>query len=261
MADDKGVLTQIPPLWSLTASESGESAESQTEDAVLAPVFEFQAARGEKDLVDTEGFSTQTISLMVWTDLEALESGDLPDLSTLATDMESLIRKGSLRMGMRTLMVNEREPRNQNPHVVSLVLRTESGTETELETLTPFEENAQAKRVELATNAPEVPEKSTVTFSVVLEDDGLPEDLRVQWIATGGDFGGTRELSQEWKTEEAAIPDEAAGEKDLRGAESVDPRLDPNLHSIFLIVRDTGTEGNSGQTYVEFYVRVVPNGK
>ncbi len=247
VVDGQGVVTESPILWTVGDSEGD-----------LTDTFEFTAQRGTEDLVDEEGFSSQMLSLMVILDPAAMGEMDLMDVEQAGAALQRLVREDAVRVGMRTLLVNERESRNRNPEITSLILERDNGEQVELETLSPFEDDAMQKRLELAARAPEIPAQNTVHFLAELEDDGRAEDLLVQWIGTGGDFGARRETEQEWSSGKVKEADESLDEQDLRGEELVDARLDPNLHSLFLIVRDTGADGNNGQSYVEFFVRVVP---
>ena len=100
-------------------------------------------------------------------------------------------------------------------------------------------------------------EGEEVVFAVDLEDDSNPDEaLRYQWISTGGDFAGLRERVQTFEAPE--YRELEPGDVDRSGMEGVDPRLDPNLHPVWMIVRDNGDPGRLGQSWAELYVRVVP---
>ena len=91
-------------------------------------------------------------------------------------------------------------------------------------------------------------------------DYGLGEDGR--FGPYGGQYmpetlmGPLRELTQKFVVPEYRQP--GPGEQDQTGFENPDPRTDPNLHTVFVIARDDVIDGQLGQAWGEFYLRVTP---
>jgi hypothetical protein len=187
-------------------------------------------------------------------DLEAALDMDLDELDTLLDSQ-------SVKLGMRTLVISDRDDKNRNPRVTGISWGQDADAQPDpVRMLASFDANLAVLRQQAAAEPMEVEQKQTVHFKVQVEDDDpIEEAIRFQWISTGGDFEGLREQVQKWECPEYQEPDADKGEADQRGQDDADPRTDPNLHPIWVIVRDSGIAGQLGQSWAEFYVRVLPS--
>jgi len=101
--------------------------------------------------------------------------------------------------------------------------------------------------------------KTSIHFLAEVQDDNDSGDLRFQWISNGGDFSSHRLSNEPWKVPEytSTYADGETDETDV--VSDGNYRIDPNLYTIWLVVRDNGTNSHSlGQAWAEFFVRVVP---
>ncbi len=219
---------------------------------LISPRLEYIVPREEDYAFDSFGMSPQMFSLLV-------QVGEL-DLSrpeALMEDMESLIRNGDVKMAYRTLIVSNREFRNTNPRVTEL--RMKFGGEEQDVSWVPFDDpSPSASRRKAAGTPVIVKEYSSVLFTVEVEDENetdLENAIRYQWISNAGDFGSRREKKQEWIAPFYVPP--IGADQDQSKSENPDFRKDPNLHAAWLILRDNGVENQLGQSWVEFYIRVV----
>ncbi len=259
MADDRGVIEDNANVWmpmgasdedmGAALAEMGLSLESLGEAE-----FEFKVPPASSFSFDADGLSGQMVSLFAAT-------GNTPDPETpvgqLLGSLEDLVESGDFKTAFRTLVVSERSNRNQNPVIWSIKAGDEDAQNTHVTVVQSDDLDIAAAR-QLAADSPlVVKEGESIFFAVDVEDDSNDAiSLRYQWISTGGDFAGLREKVQEFETPE--YKDLESGDEDQTGLENVNPRVDPNLHPVWLVVRDNGISGSLGQSWVEFYVRVEP---
>ncbi|MCP4602462.1 MAG: hypothetical protein GY847_18430 [Proteobacteria bacterium] len=263
IADDKGVIEGKASLWmpigeepmDEAAMDEALSAMNLTIDDLAAPTLELTVPPADMFGFDEQGFSGLPLSV-------AAAHGDGPASDAPATellaDLEQHVESGKMKMATRTLIVSERNERNENPHVLSVHSGTEESQKTELTIVRSDDDDIAAARQAAADNPLVLSAESETWFRVEVEDDGeVEETVRYQWISTGGDFFGLRERVQEWEVPE--YKSLSGNEQDQTGLENVDPRTDPNLHPVWLIVRDDMAENQLGQTWAEFYIRVEPS--
>jgi len=185
-----------------------------------------------------EGRATLTVALLV------ARGQDAP---FFPADAEEALEDGRARPAVRTLVVSKNDVRNQNPAIQSVTLRRADGTEVALSLVTSADADPVAGRAALAASAPTLASEEEVTLVVGAEDDGPEVMLRPQWIATGGDFQNRRMMEQPWT---APTWEDPAATPTRPGTS------DPNLHSVWLVLRDNGDATSLGQAWAETAVRV-----
>lgn len=204
---------------------------------------------------DDSGLATQMFSLIV----------DVADQSIppeqMFADLMDYVGSGEVKMALRSLVVSEREEQNLNPRIISIRARAgEEGAGTDLSIIRHDTEDLPASRLISAQDPFVVGAGSEWTFIVEVADEGdLEEVLRYQWASTGGDFQGRRKQEQPWTA--PAFKELESGDVDQskqKDPAAFDPRLDPNLHAAWLILRDNGGDDSLGQAWAEFYLRVIP---
>jgi hypothetical protein len=262
LADDRGVLEANANMW-LPIVGGLEMSDVQM-DAVLEEMnlefeslgsaeFEFTVPSASSFVFDDDGLSGHMISLFT-----AMGENPSPDVSVDAffASLESLVDSGDVKASFRTLVVSKNTKRNLNPLVLSINAGDNEQQDTLITILTSDNLDKAAARQTAADNPLVVTQKEEVVFSVDVEDDSNGEDaLTYQWISTAGDFRGLRKQVQEFDAPGFLELEE--GEVDQTGLENADPRVDPNLRPVWLIVRDDGIPGSLGQSWAEFYIRVV----
>ncbi len=243
IADERGIIEDPIAVWL-----PDEPAELASEP--FGAAFEMILGSEEAYRFDENGLSSQGIGL-------AVAIGDVSDEESMMKDIDERIKDGAVKMNTRTLVVSTRQAKNRNPTITSISGSIEGRKPATLAIVTSRDENTSDSRHVAADDPWLVEAGEEVTLHVAIEDDGnLDEDIRYQWISTGGDFGGERKKDQAWKAPIYVDPGE--GEEDQSGMENVDPRIDPNLYPIWLVVRDNGADDQLGQSWAEFYVRVTP---
>jgi hypothetical protein len=224
----------------------------------MAPELSLVAAERAQYEFDDQGFAEHMLGLLAFVreapDLDALAGMD-PD------DLDTLLDSEQVKLGIRTLVISDREDKNANPRVAGVGWGEDEQAEPEpLRVFNCFDADRAGVRQQAADHPLELEEKQTVFFSAQVEDDDpIKQAIRYQWISTGGDFSGLRERVQKWEAPAFQEPDAEENEQDQRGGQGVDARTDPNLYPVWVIVRDSGISGQLGQSWAEFYVRVIPS--
>jgi len=262
MADERGVIDGRANLWlpAVGGDEDDPAAliEGLAElglelDDLAAPTLELTVGPAASYVFDEDGFAGQPLTLF------AAARKD-PDPETPAEQLLGLVEQAvedeRMELAIRTLVVSQREDRNRNPRVLGISFGSAEVVDGELDIARSDDEDLSATRQYAADHPLVIAEKTAVWFHVEAEDDDGEDAIRYQWISTGGDFGGLRERVQKWKTPKHR--ELADGDLDQTGMENVNPRKDPNLHPVFVIVRDDLAELSMGQVFAEFYVRIVP---
>ncbi|RJO64409.1 MAG: hypothetical protein C4523_18265 [Myxococcales bacterium] len=213
---------------------------------LLSPVLVFTLPKDDQYQLNEAGQSPHKISLFVAVDEDATD----PD--ALKQDLFGYVARGVLRLAYRTLIVSRRENRNHNPIIDSISVSGPDGAAREMKLVRHSDADLSAARLEAAADPFVTPAETELTISAKAHDpEQKAEELRYQWISTGGDFQGRRKMEQPFSAPEY---DEGAGD----GETNPDGRKDPNLHPVWLIVRDNGADDTLGQAWAEFYVRVTP---
>ncbi len=271
-ADERGVIPDPTVVWMPLGS--GDGAEDASDDQVLgllatmglapddllAPSLAFTLPREEAFVFDEDGIAESAIAVSV-AGAEPRDEFDSPLAMPAAA--ETFLTRDDVQPGLRTLVVSTRETRNQNPLVdsltVSLADAGDDAARVPLSFLRHDDQELALARGAAADTPFVIEEGSELVFHAGVLDDGEPEEaseaLRYQWISTGNDFDGFRQADEAWTAPSYREPGE--GETDQSGGVGVDVRSDPNLHPVWLIVRDNGIRGQLGQSWAEFYVRVV----
>lgn len=272
-ADEKGALSNNFNLWlPMDAANSDDSDDSTASDLeslaamsaesgltfedLLSPIIEYTVPSKEGYAYNEDGFAAQMLSLFI--EVKSIEV-DENDQAALFSKIQGYVETGEIKTGIRTLLVSERNEKNRNPEIVNIGARLEDeNSVTSLSLVRHDDEDIPSLRRAIATEPFVANGGAELEFVSEVEDDGdLENELRFQWISTGGDFQGRRLQTQPWQAPEYVKPNPDEDEEDLTGKEEVDPRQDPNLHPVWLIVRDIGADNQSGQAWAEFYVRVV----
>jgi hypothetical protein len=268
-ADQRGVLVDREVIWIpfFTLADQGGRRRTTTGDAMLDPDQDldtlmqpvFTLAVGEPSLYvfDRNGFAEHTVGLIAF--ISDIPQFDSPH-DIVFDELDQLLDSEDTKLGIRTLVVSNRTTKNQNPRVVEIRWGLNSTIQSEpIEIVRNGDLDLAVSRQRSADEAIEVDEKQALFFNVQIEDDDpIQETIRYQWIATGGDFDAYREQIQPWTAPSYREPDPEQGEQDQRAQINVEPRIDPNLHTVWVIVRDNGIYGQLGQCWAEFYVRILP---
>ena len=265
IADGKGVRNEMTTLWMPLLPEAvyadpAAMNEVMTQMGLLDPnamtgaTFEFTVPDAKYFSFDESGKSG--LPIMFSTAISGAISADL-SIDELANAMEQAVVDGAAKQVMRTLVVSNGDSLNDNPEVISLFVQRGDSLQP-IHFAAVSDADLESRRQNAANNPVVVVEGAEVNFLVNVSDDGdVAADIRYQWISTGGDFGGIRAQLQPFEAPEYKAL--SAGEMDFTNQTNVNPRLDPNLHTVWIIVRDNEVAGQLGQTFAEFYVRVVPN--
>ncbi len=239
-------------------SEDGETALDDSADMDnigFGPSFTFTVPDAQAYTFDDNGLAPQVLTLLLGIDADALP--DLSNPENALADIEALISDGTLKMALRTLIVSQRDEMNRNPRVNRVSVR--SGTdENDVVFVASYHDDIAAGRAAAAAQpfVYDISRAEPLVFVLDAEDEGDMETaVRYQWISTEGDFGGRREREQTWEPPFYQFP--AEGQSNQSGQENVDPRVDPNLVPVWCILRDNGVENQLGQSWIEFYVRIV----
>ena len=270
LADHKGPIEAAAQLWlpSFELADEGGRRRTNTGSAGLGPDVDLEELvlpelslvvpeRAEYEF-DEQGLDEHALGLLVFL-------GEAPEPDAVAgmqpDDLDALLESGQVKLGIRTLVVSERKDRNRNPRVTRVGWGPDEEEQSgRAELVTSFDQELATVRQQAADQPIEVEEEQKLYFEVEVEDDDpVDEAARYQWISTGGDFGGLRERVQKWEAPDYREPDAEGGERNQRGEQGVEARTDPNLHPVWVIVRDSGISGQLGQSWAEFYVRVIPS--
>jgi hypothetical protein len=217
------------------------------------PTLTFRARPKGDYTFDADGLARHPLSLVVQT---SRLPADLDTFEELSAGLERAMNQRVVKLATRTLVVSTRPRRCRNPAIKAITadLGGDGGAPASLVLVRHDDADLSLARLRAADAPLVVDAKQKLTFRVTRAAGGLPEDrIRYQWISTGGDFGGTRRREQGWEAPDHRQP--RAGEKDQTGQRGADPRTDPNLHPVWLILRSTGG-GCRGQSWFELYVRV-----
>ncbi len=234
--------------------------------------FTFQLADEEAYNFNESGLTSESLFiaiplLPVELDLTQLAGDFLDDpdeaMQTLGPALaglgESLEGRQALKV-LRTLPVSIRETKNKNPRItaISVKPRRDSTDKTPLIFASPENpDNTEARQNPFVYTLGETYEgvakdEGRVYFEVEIEDEAenQDEELRFQWFTTPG--GGSF-LNRQERIQRFGVP--LVG---IDGPLSDNPRLDPALIPIVVVVRDVqaGDGNNLGQTWAEFYLRV-----
>lgn len=271
LSDEHGVIDNAAYIWlpdfdlddpggrRRTGAGSADLDAIDDIEVLTEPAFDLTLDDDRSYDTDPDGFAEHTIGLLAFTDdFEVMGLRQHYE----APDLDALLGESDIKLGFRTILVSNRENKNQNPRIRSVRCRVEDSDRAEGATLVRSYDaltEIESLRQRAADYPIEAEEKVDVTFSVTVEDDDpIEEAIRYQWISTGGDFGGRREQKQTWTAPEYREPE--GSERDQSGQRDVDRRIDPNLYPVWIILRDNGIANRMGQSWAEFYVRVVPKG-
>ncbi len=270
LADQHGPIEEAAQIWlpSFDLADQGGRRRTNTGSAVfdpemaldelMLPELSLVVGEGADYQFDEQGFAGHVLGLLAFV-------GEAPDPETIAgmdpDDLDALLDSEQVKLGIRNLVVSEREERNRNPRVTGIDWGSDEEERSgRAELVTSSDDDPVGTRQQAADHPIEMEEKQGLYFEVAVEDDDpIEQAILYQWISTGGDFGGTRERIQQWEAPAYREPDSEAGERDQRGEQGVDARSDPNLHPVWVIVRDSGISGRLGQSWAELYVRVIPS--
>ena len=248
----------------------GETMDFDSETMGFFPSFTFTVPGADHYSFNTNDMAPQLLTLLV-----AVEEMDFDPNApeTLPDDMNEIFADERFRSALRTLVVSTREKKNRNPRIAGLFARIgRGGRKREVTFVASHHDDIPAGR-RLAAADPIVYEVCNreenfiepdeycgaceIYFTIEPEDDGnINEEIRPQWISNGGDFAGHRDLDQKffppcYKTN-APEP-----KKDEDGRVIHDPRANnPNLYTIWLILRDNGGDNQLGQSWAEFYLLI-----
>lgn len=272
MADSKGALEPELQLWlpvdlSTAASSGMDQGLASLQQAIQ------QLAIKPPQLTDSEltftvkgagayafnaaGLARQPLSLLV-------QTGPLPATirtpDDLLADLQRLIAARAVKLATRTLLVSTRADKSANPKITAIsgvVYARRAADKRRPLTVARHDAADLAAARQAAADDPWVVASETEVLLTVTRPAGeVPEaQIGYQWISTGGDFDGRREREQRWVA--PAYVEPGAGEQDQTAQARVNPRTDPNLHPVWLILRDSG-DARLGQAWFELYVRIVP---
>lgn len=222
-ADENGPLDAPLVFWEIPQpAVVGEGAMNAT--------IEFTVGQKQDYSFDETGPAPQSVMVAI--------PGEGVDVADLSGDLEEVMRDDRIVMGMRTLVVSTRKDKNENPVVERIEIERESGERVSMPIVTSADADIAATR-EAAVKSPlRVEENEELTILATVEDEDDPNDLRYQWIATGGDFEGRRKAAQPYRAPA------------LEGGE--ESRVVP----VWLIVRDNGHPEHLGQVWAELYLEV-----
>jgi len=257
LADERGVLEPLGRLWvpaDLTLVDPAGVGPSSDWVADLrarlsAVGLRWEDLLGERLRLTAQGdaaasaggISEATLSLLV--QVKPLCAGAEGDPATLLEELPANLGCGAVRLGIRRLTVSTRASKAANPRLERIQATDATGRSHPLELARSDDPELAAARQRAAQHALSLEEKSTVVLSVQAKDP--TEELEVQWISTGGDFGGTRLKDQRF-----AVPAYRTGTGDGDRATN-----DPNLYPVWLILRSSA----GGQSWAELYLRVEPS--
>lgn len=293
LADEYGTLKVPLQVWTLTDGssiyamdavdegnlniEDGDIDSDATEGEMpedvqisLNPVFDFTVPEELSDSLEESEMVSQIVMLLVG--MPSLDMSDI-DPEDLSQDIKTLISSGDVKTGLRTLIVSDKDKKNQNPKLTKLTIRIEEdGEEQEAVFVSSFDKDIEAQR-KIAIENPYVfytcnnnlfykPPVSycpieTLYFKAEVEDDAedLEKAIRYQWISNAGDFQGRRNADQVWSIPCYFFHPDYMNENNSP-ENPLEPREDVNLHPIYLVLRDNGVEDTLGQSWAEFYVRI-----
>lgn len=240
MVDEHGPLSPSYNIWLPSSPEqlSSDALQQALSEQGIAPI----QLTGQRLTFTAGAPGSQSIWLCVPTDPDA-EPPPIQQMDSLLEQLSSQMDGDRFKLGTRTLRITDGRPALKNPDVEGIVARVGDGAEEHPLTLVRYDEQDLAKaRNAAAANPLEVPSGSDLELEVLT---AASEDLRFQWVSTGGDFEGRRKRVEPWRAPEHT---------------SVGPgQIDENLHTVWLILRggDPRIPGG-GQSWFEFYVRVVP---
>ena len=220
----------------------------------IMPSFNFETYSSSEYTFNEDGLSPQLLTLLFFP--QGVDPAGLKS-ENLSSDIQKMIESGQAQLALRTLVVSARSDKNRNPRITGATVAVGDTTPAEIVFLGSNSENITTARALAAANPFEVKYRKNLRLhiDITVEDEGDPEDtLLYQWISNGGEFRGLPTEERDWLAPEYIEPGE--GFSDQSGQETVDPRTDPNLHPIWIIVRDNGVDNQFGQSWVEFYVRV-----
>ncbi len=241
-----------------SGEENGDTSETQApvmENIGILPDYDFTVYDSAEYTFNQDGLAPQLLSLIFFprgVDPAALQN------ENAYGEIQKMIESGLAQMTLRTLVVSNRSTQNRNPRITAASAGINESAMQELVFLSSASPEDIAKARNKAAASPyeiKYAKNLRLHLSITVEDDGDPEDeLLYQWISNAGEFRELPTEERDWIVPEYVEP---AGEfSDQSGQEVVDPRSDPNLHPIWVIVRDNGVENQLGQSWVEFYVRV-----
>ncbi len=279
-ADAEGRLTPSMQLWTLINEEMSQSLfsppadgdsdlEAETETPPLSldmldmdsmgffPSFTFTVPSADSFAFDSNGLAPMMLALLMTTETVTL---DFQDPETMEKEFQRVLASSNTRTSYRTLVVSTRDEKNKNPRISAVYAHIgEDGARVPLVFTTSNDEDIAARRAAAQANPfiySLTRNYGVLYFYLEVEDEGdLETNILYQWASLDGDFTGRRDQDQKWLVPHYRYPTE--GQSDQTGLESVDARTDPNLYPIWAIIRDNGADDQLGQTWVEFYVRIV----
>ncbi|MBN2524953.1 MAG: hypothetical protein JXR76_01080 [Deltaproteobacteria bacterium] len=242
VADGLGKRPALSAIWMTDGTDSLIPLLGQTVQFVVPSIPD--------DAYNEHGMAAYMISVAVAKDNRLLENlGGIDDI-------DAILNSNDVLFGMRTLTVSRtpNAPRTNNPTLSRLALHRADDTIVDIIAAVSTAPDFEAQRQIAMASPLTITEDEEVHFQAV-SSAALPGNtLRYQWISTAGDFKSRREAIEPWIAPEY---------KEYTGGAPADPlnlqaRKDPNIHPVFLLIRDDGEPWHLGLTIAEFYVRVVP---
>jgi len=235
-------------------SETTDAAMPDMQNIGIMPVFSFDTYPGSDYTFNQAGLAPQLLTLIFFpqgVDPAELQTEDIAD------KIQEMMDSGQAQLALRTLVVSNRSDTNRNPRITAASAAIKDAVPQDLTFLTNDSDNIPAARAEAAANPFEVKYEKNLRlhFTITVEDEGDLEDaLLYQWISNAGEFKQLPTAERDLIVPEYIEP--IGDFSDQSELDSVDPRTDPNLHAVWVIVRDNGVENQLGQSWIEFYIRV-----
>lgn len=265
VADQYGVIDDAMVLWlpdiefnsRLVGRRSNMKTSvtklSELDEEVKQPIAQIKLDDATRYEYDQEGFANHYIGLMAFMDeKDVLDM----DINNMEENLNALLWRDGAIMAIRTLMVSNRKEQNRNPRVAEIFWgKNESKQKDSVSLVRSSIENIDVIRMEAMARPVEIIQKEKLYFRIQVEDDDpVKAAIRYQWIATGGDFGEVRRKIQPWEA-----PEYIDGQPQLPDPKQNIPKNnDPNLYTLWVILRDNGIRNRTGQGWAEFYVRILP---
>lgn len=242
VADSRGRQDTLAAIWNVDQSTPQEMPIGQSISFVV-PALPSSA-------FSEEGVAPVFISVLVATN-PAITAADLIKSAQSSETNDNIIT------GIRTLAVglgvSTGIPANENPGIHHITVGPAGMTNRQVTFATSTSENFIGDRPEALSRHFTVIEDTEILFTVEATPHFPNTELLYQWFATGGDFKARRDAVEPWIAPQYTVPNR---ENNLE-SKSLNARRDPNLHTIWLLVRDDSEAHHLGLTLAEFYVRVL----
>ena len=239
VADHLGSIRTLPTFWLLETPTA--------QDAKVGGRITFEVPELPEESYDENGKAAFPVSVAVAQNASALSA-----LSSV--DIDSVLESEDVLFGLRTLTVSKSAVQNSSPHVGRLMLNAEEGNRTVITAAISTDADLDDALSQARKDAISIREEEEVEFQILAQPGIGGNDLLFQWISTAGDFKARRAAIEPWIAPEYVEPNPGFE------LDTANPKVreDPNLYSIWVIVRDDGEPWHLGQTVVTFFVRVVP---